>query len=150
VASSVNGQIMPPVMGAAAFLMVEYVGIPYFDVVKHAFLPAVISYIALVYIVHLEAMKANMQGLPKPGVVKPMAAAADEHAARLHRSSAASVRRSITALAGSRGFGDGGLIVIRAAAGRLCRRCWVGSRYPELKMDDPNARSSNCRSPDRR
>ena len=65
VASSVNGQIMPPVMGAAAFLMVEYVGIPYFDVVKHAFLPAVISYIALVYIVHLEAMKAGMEGLPR-------------------------------------------------------------------------------------
>ena len=65
VASSVNGQIMPPVMGAAAFLMVEYVGIPYFDVVKHAFLPAVISYIALVYIVHLEAVKAGMKGLPR-------------------------------------------------------------------------------------
>ncbi|WP_206455901.1 TRAP transporter permease [Aurantimonas marina] len=64
-ASSVNGQIMPPVMGAAAFLMVEYVGIPYFDVVKHAFLPAVISYIALVYIVHLEALKAGMEGLPR-------------------------------------------------------------------------------------
>ena len=56
-ASSVNGQIMPPVMGAAAFLMVEYVGIPYTDIVKHAFLPAVISYIALFYIVHLEALK---------------------------------------------------------------------------------------------
>lgn len=65
VASSVNGQIMPPVMGAAAFLMVEYVNIPYFDVVKHAFLPAVISYIALVYIVHLEAMKLNMKGLTR-------------------------------------------------------------------------------------
>ncbi|MDD9916208.1 MAG: TRAP transporter fused permease subunit, partial [Rhodospirillaceae bacterium] len=49
VASSVNGQIMPPVMGAAAFLMVEYVGISYFEVVKHAFVPAIISYIALVY-----------------------------------------------------------------------------------------------------
>ncbi len=71
VASSVNGQIMPPVMGAAAFLMVEYVGIPYIDVVKHAFLPAVISYIALVYIVHLEAVKAGMQGLPKPGEQLP-------------------------------------------------------------------------------
>ncbi|MCP3056830.1 TRAP transporter permease [Aurantimonas marianensis] len=70
-ASSVNGQIMPPVMGAAAFLMVEYVGIPYFDVVKHAFLPAVISYIALVYIVHLEAMKAGMQGLPRAYEPKP-------------------------------------------------------------------------------
>ncbi len=72
VASSVNGQIMPPVMGAAAFLMVEYVGIPYFDVVKHAFLPAVISYIALVYIVHLEAMKAGMQGLPRAYTPKPL------------------------------------------------------------------------------
>ncbi|WP_428641381.1 TRAP transporter permease [Roseibium sp.] len=60
VASSVNGQIMPPVMGAAAFLMVEYVGISYVDVITHAALPAVISYIALVYIVHLEAVKRNM------------------------------------------------------------------------------------------
>ena len=72
VASSVNGQIMPPVMGAAAFLMVEYVGISYFDVVKHAFLPAIISYIALVYIVHLEAMKTDMQGLPRTGTPKPL------------------------------------------------------------------------------
>lgn len=60
VASSVNGQIMPPVMGAAAFLMVEYVGISYVEVITHAFLPAVISYIALVYIVHLEAVKTKM------------------------------------------------------------------------------------------
>ncbi|AOF86732.1 TRAP transporter, 4TM/12TM fusion family protein [Hydrogenophaga sp. RAC07] len=59
--SSVNGQIMPPVMGAAAFLMVEYVGIPYADVVKHAFLPATLSYIGLLYIVHLEALKMGMQ-----------------------------------------------------------------------------------------
>src|SRR5512145_554847 len=58
--SSVNGQIMPPVMGAAAFLMVEYVGIPYSDIVKHAFIPAVISYIALFYIVHLEALKLGL------------------------------------------------------------------------------------------
>ncbi|SIT17698.1 TRAP transporter permease [Paracoccus saliphilus] len=72
VASSVNGQIMPPVMGAAAFLMVEYVGIPYFDVVKHAFLPASISYIALVYIVHLEAMKAGLKGLPRAYVPGPL------------------------------------------------------------------------------
>ncbi|GGH90819.1 C4-dicarboxylate ABC transporter [Pseudomonas fluvialis] len=65
VASSVNGQIMPPVMGAAAFLMVEYVGIPYVEVVKHAFLPALISYIALIYIVHLEALKLGLQALPR-------------------------------------------------------------------------------------
>jgi len=63
VASSVNGQIMPPVMGAAAFLMVEYVGISYVEVITHAFLPAAISYIALVYIVHLEAVKNNMPTL---------------------------------------------------------------------------------------
>lgn len=72
VASSVNGQIMPPVMGAAAFLMVEYIGISYFEVVKHAFVPALISYIALVYIVHLEAMKQNMAGLPRAGEPKPL------------------------------------------------------------------------------
>jgi TRAP transporter 4TM/12TM fusion protein len=65
VASSVNGQIMPPVMGAAAFLMVEYVGISYVEVITHAFLPATISYIALVYIVHLEAVKLNMPMLQK-------------------------------------------------------------------------------------
>ncbi|TVP84675.1 MAG: TRAP transporter fused permease subunit [Thioalkalivibrio sp.] len=65
VASSVNGQLMPPVMGAAAFLMVEYVGIPYVEVIKHAFLPALIAYIALLYIVHLEALKAGLQGLPR-------------------------------------------------------------------------------------
>jgi len=58
--SSVNGQIMPPVMGAAAFLMVEYVGIPYSDIVRHAFLPAILSYIGLFYIVHLEAVKLGM------------------------------------------------------------------------------------------
>ncbi len=66
VAASTNGQLMPPVMGAAAFLMVEYVGISYIDVIKHAFLPAVISYIALVYLVHLEACKMGLKGLEKP------------------------------------------------------------------------------------
>ncbi|RDE24841.1 DUF3394 domain-containing protein [Motiliproteus coralliicola] len=70
VASSVNGQIMPPVMGAAAFLMVEYVGISYVEVITHAFLPALISYLALIYIVHLEALKQNMQGLPRRMEVK--------------------------------------------------------------------------------
>ena len=65
VASSTNGQLTPPIMGAAAFLMVEYVGIPFIDIIKHAFLPAVISYIALIYIVHLEALKMNMKGMIK-------------------------------------------------------------------------------------
>jgi TRAP transporter 4TM/12TM fusion protein len=61
VAASTNGQIMPPVMGAAAFLMVEYLNISYLEVIKHAFLPAVLSYIGLMYLVHLEALKAGMQ-----------------------------------------------------------------------------------------
>ncbi len=65
VASSTNGQLTPPIMGAAAFLMVEYVGISYVEVIKHAFLPAIISYIALVYIVHLEACKLDLKGLPR-------------------------------------------------------------------------------------
>ncbi len=65
VASSTNGQLTPPIMGAAAFLMVEFVGISYVEVIQHAFLPAIISYCALVYIVHLEALKSNMQGLPR-------------------------------------------------------------------------------------
>jgi len=72
VASSVNGQLMPPVMGAAAFLMVEYVGIPYVQVIKHAFLPAIISYIALLYMVHLEALKGGMVGLPRRRPPKPL------------------------------------------------------------------------------
>ncbi len=65
VSGSVNGQIMPPVMGAAAFLMVEYVGISYREVIKHALIPALISYIALLYIVHLEALKQGMTALEK-------------------------------------------------------------------------------------
>ncbi len=65
VASSTNGQLTPPVMGAVAFLMIEYVGISYVEVITHAALPALISYIALVYIVHLEALKADMKGLPR-------------------------------------------------------------------------------------
>ncbi|MBV1786708.1 TRAP transporter permease [Marinobacterium sp. D7] len=65
VAASTNGQLTPPIMGAAAFLMVEYVGISYLEVIKHAILPALISYIALVYIVHLEAVKMGMQGIQR-------------------------------------------------------------------------------------
>lgn len=64
-ATGINGQILPPVMGAAAFIMVEYVGISYGDVCKHALLPAIISYIALLYMVHLDAVSTGMKGIPK-------------------------------------------------------------------------------------
>lgn len=66
VASSTNGQLTPPVMGAAAFLIAEFTGVEYTTLLKHALLPAVVSYIALVYIVHLEACKLDLKGLPKP------------------------------------------------------------------------------------
>jgi len=66
VASSTNGQLTPPVMGAAAFLIAEFTGISYPEVIKHALLPALISYIALIYIVHLEALKLDLEGLDKP------------------------------------------------------------------------------------
>jgi len=68
VSSSVNGQIMPPVMGAAAFVMASFIGVTYFEVVKHAFLPAIISYIALFYISHLEALKLNLKGMEEKDV----------------------------------------------------------------------------------
>ena len=68
VSSSVNGQIMPPVMGAAAFVMASFIGVSYFEIVKHAFLPAVISYIALFYISHLEAMKLGLKGMDESDV----------------------------------------------------------------------------------
>ena len=68
VSSSVNGQLMPPVMGAAAFVMASFIGVTYFEIVKHAFLPAIISYVALFYISHLEALKLNLKGMEEKDV----------------------------------------------------------------------------------
>ncbi len=68
VSSSVNGQLMPPVMGAAAFVMASFIGVTYFEIVKHAFLPAIISYIALFYISHLEALKLGLKGMDEADV----------------------------------------------------------------------------------
>ncbi|NCN27038.1 TRAP transporter permease [bacterium] len=65
VAASVNGQIMPPIMGAAAFIIAEYCNLSYFEVVKASFIPAAISYIALIYITHLEALKHDIRPLKK-------------------------------------------------------------------------------------
>ena len=65
--SSINGQLMPPVMGAAAFIMAEYLGIPYSQIIKHAFLPATIAYITLYYIVHVESEKLDMPALARKG-----------------------------------------------------------------------------------
>lgn len=65
VAASTNGQLMPPIMGAAAFIMAEIIGVPYIEIVKAAFIPAVLSYTAIFSIVHLEAVKENIRGLTR-------------------------------------------------------------------------------------
>jgi TRAP transporter 4TM/12TM fusion protein len=61
-AASVNGQLMPPIMGAAAFIMAEFLGLNYTDIVFAAFIPAFTCYIALFYIVHIEAKKHGLKG----------------------------------------------------------------------------------------
>ncbi|WP_193370204.1 TRAP transporter permease [Pelagibius marinus] len=140
VASSVNGQIMPPVMGAAAFLMVEYVGISYFEVVTNAFVPALISYIALVYIVHLEAMKADMLGLPRASAPKPWMVAIMGFLIGF-------IGIAVLAVAVYYGIGwiklfagDSSGWVIAAALTvvyiGLVKFC---AGYPELELDDPNS-----------
>ncbi len=65
VAASTNGQLMPPIMGAAAFIIAEYVNVSYIEVVKAAVIPAVASYFALFYITHLEAVKLGLKDLSK-------------------------------------------------------------------------------------
>ncbi len=140
VASSTNGQLTPPVMGAAAFLMVEYVNIPYIEVVKHAFLPAAISYIALLYIVHLEALKMGLTGLPKAG-----------------RTITVSIilllfLTGFIAMAAITGMAVGLRLLLEPvmpggsiypALGLLIAAyvglVWVAARFPDLEIDDPNA-----------
>jgi len=139
VSSSVNGQIMPPVMGAAAFLMVEFVGIPYTEVIKNAFLPALISYIALFYIVHLEAVKADMQALPKRRL----------HAWGQRLIAWGLVVFGTVVLAGASyyavawmrpAFGPAAswVIAVLLVAAYVALVAYA-ARYPELKLDEPDA-----------
>ena len=65
VAASTDGQLAPPIMGAAAFIIAEYVNVPYIEVVKAAAVPAFASYAALFYIVHIEASKLGLKGMPR-------------------------------------------------------------------------------------
>ena len=140
VASSTNGQLTPPVMGAAAFLIAEFTGISYQEILKHALVPALVSYIALFYIVHLEAMKMNLRGLPKPPSPHTFA------------------RKMMSFLGGFIGIGLLGIIVyyglgwikvvapasafyIVAAgcAGGYLYLLKLASRLPDLIVDDPDA-----------
>ncbi len=63
--ASTGGQIMPPVMGAAAFIMSDFLGVPYWTIVKAAFIPAMLYYLALYFMVDFEAGKTNLKGRPK-------------------------------------------------------------------------------------
>ncbi|MFK7943313.1 MAG: TRAP transporter permease [Paracoccaceae bacterium] len=140
VASSTNGQLTPPVMGAAAFLMAEFTGVSYTEIIKHALVPALVSYIALVYIVHLEALKMGLQGLPKP------------------TSTATVASKLIGVLTGFIGvavlgmavyFGMGWIkfampdqafpIVIGLCTVSYLILLWFASRLPDLVIDDPDA-----------
>ena len=139
VAASTNGQLTPPIMGAAAFLMVEYVGISYVEVITHAILPALISYIALIYIVHLEALKADMQGLPR----------------RTNPTLVQSLLSFLTSFLGiaiigalvyygvgwtKDLFGDTATIVLTVLIFLVyLLLIRFSAQYPELQMDDPNA-----------
>jgi len=65
VAASTDGQLAPPIMGAAAFIIAEYVNVPYVEVIKAAAVPAFASYAALFYITHIEASKLGLRGIPR-------------------------------------------------------------------------------------
>ena len=69
-ASSTGGQIMPPIMGAAAFLMAEYMGVPYIDVAVKAIIPALLYFTGIFITVHLEAKKLGLQGIPRDQLPK--------------------------------------------------------------------------------
>jgi len=72
--ASMGGQIMPPVMGAVAFIMAETIGAPYVEVVKAAAIPAILYFATVLWMVHLEAGRCNLQGLPKEECPRPLLA----------------------------------------------------------------------------
>jgi len=140
VASSTNGQLTPPVMGVAAFLIAEFTGIAYTDIIKHALVPALVSYIALVYIVHLEALKMGLKGLPK------------------HPTTITVAQKAIGFLTGFIGISALGavvyyglgwikvampesafLIVSIGTAAAYLILLWIAAQRPDLVIDDPNA-----------
>ncbi|WP_163969409.1 TRAP transporter permease [Oceanobacillus halotolerans] len=71
VAASSSGQLLPPVMGAAAFIMADFTGIPYLEIAAAAAIPALLSYTAILFMVHLEASKYNLKGIPRKDLIAP-------------------------------------------------------------------------------
>lgn len=138
VSASVNGQILPPVMGAAAFLIAEYVGIPYAEVVRHAIIPAVLTYISLFYVVDIEARKYNLKGLPRERYRSRLMSLA-----LFGMTAAAFVifcwvvgfalgwTRTAFGAGATWAVGIGTLVLYLVLL-------WVRSRFPDLVDDDPN------------
>ncbi|OED42203.1 C4-dicarboxylate ABC transporter [Chromatiales bacterium (ex Bugula neritina AB1)] len=140
VASSTNGQLTPPVMGAAAFLIAEFTGISYTEILKHALVPALVSYIALVYIVHLEACKMDLKGLSRPPSSVTLASKAMGFLFGFIL---------LALLTGAVYFGLGWIktsmpeqaftIVACGAALAYLLLLFQASRHPDLTVDDPDA-----------
>ena len=148
VASSTNGQLTPPVMGAAAFLISEFTGISYPELIKHAFLPAIISYIALVYIVHLEALKLGLKGMERPSLIGTFAQ-------RMSGVLFGFIAMAILGMAVYYGLGwikvafpnltftSAAIIFLIAYAVTITK----AAKVPDLEMDDPNAPMSKLPRP---
>ncbi len=140
VASSTNGQLTPPVMGAAAFLISEFTGVSYTEIIKHAIVPALVSYIALVYIVHIEARKMGLKGLEKPPSTMTFAGKAIGFLSGFI---------GIAALGGAVYYGLGWvkvalpdlafpIVILLCIAGYLAL-LWLASRQDDLVVDSPDA-----------
>lgn len=70
-ASSTGGQIMPPIMGAAAFIMSQFLGVSYIEIAKAALIPALLYYLAVGFMVHMEAKRLGLKGIPRERLPKP-------------------------------------------------------------------------------
>ena len=140
VASSTNGQLTPPVMGAAAFLISEFTGVSYQDLIIHALVPALVSYIALVYIVHLEAMKLDLQGLPRPPSSMTLKLKVISFLGGF-------IGMALLGMAVYYGLGwikvvapDAAFsVVVALSAAAYLILLWFASRRPDLVVDDPDA-----------
>jgi len=140
VASSTNGQLTPPVMGAAAFLIAEFTGVPYTEIIKHALLPALVSYIALVYIVHIEALKMDLEGMKKPPSTVTIGA-------KLIGVLSGFIGIAVLGMAVYFGLGWIKTVAPDAAFPAVIVLCtvaylvllWFASRLPDLEIDDPDA-----------
>ena len=140
VASSTNGQLMPPVMGAAAFLIAEFTGIAYTDILKHALLPALISYIALIYIVHLEACKLDLRGLPKlPSSLTLMTKIIGVLGGFIALAILVGLVHFVKTWISGAFPGLTLPYVIAVLAFIYLVLLWVASRRPDLEVDDPDA-----------